>query len=303
MFSYQCEKCGMEVPPAYSECPNCKANAAQAAEAAAGVAQPLQSPPAGGQPTAYPQQGYPVQGYPPQQGYPPPYGYPPQQGYPPQPQGPPQQQGQPVYYTPAGIPPGSVPPAAPPPPMPPTVVGPPPPAPHAQQYHAPPPPAEQKRSGAPPWLVTLLVAVVFLLVGYLAYTQLLPKYRESQSATSLESPGAASEEAPVAGAPHKLNKHLELAGIRIVEEGRKAVVRLTVVNHSAAELNDIVGVVELHTTAEKSGSGPLGQIPLKLASLGAYEAKEVSLPFATKLRAYEMPDWQFVRAELKEGAR
>jgi hypothetical protein len=151
--------------------------------------------------------------------------------------------------------------------------------------------------------VTLLVAVIFSLGGYVAYTEFLPKYRASQAAASLESPAAATQEAPVAGAPHRLNKYLEVSGVRIVEEGRKPVVKLTVVNHSAAELTDISGVVELHTTAEKAGSTPLGQVPLKVASIGAYESKDVSIPFTTKLRAYEMPDWQFVRAELKEAGR
>jgi hypothetical protein len=190
--------------------------------------------------------------------------------------------------------------------MPPTVVGPPPPQPHAAPpYYAPPPPSHpqpQPRTGTPPWLVTLLVAVIFLLGGYVGYTQLLPKYRGSQTAP-FEAPGTAAEQAPAAGAPHKLNKYLEVTGVRIIEEGRKPVVKFMLVNHSAAELTDINGVVELHTTAEKSGSGPIGQVPLKLNSIGAYESKEVSLPFATKLRAYEMPDWQFLRAELKEVSR
>jgi hypothetical protein len=32
-------------------------------------------------------------------------------------------------------------------------------------------------------------------------------------------------------------------------------------------------------------------------SLGPYESKEIKAPLSTRLRVYELPDWQFLRAE------
>lgn len=79
MFTWICPQCGKEVPPAYTDCPNC------AEKAAALAAQPSQPPPVPvGQPAAPPPQ-YPN----PPQAQPP---YPPQQQYAPPPQG---------YYIPA----------------------------------------------------------------------------------------------------------------------------------------------------------------------------------------------------------
>ena len=40
-------------------------------------------------------------------------------------------------------------------------------------------------------------------------------------------------------------------------------------------------------------------IPFSLASLGAYETKDISAPLKTKLRAYELPDWQFIKTQVQ----
>jgi hypothetical protein len=38
---------------------------------------------------------------------------------------------------------------------------------------------------------------------------------------------------------------------------------------------------------------------VKVAALGPYEAKEVETTVKSALRAYELPDWQFLRAEFE----
>ena len=97
MFTWICPQCGKEVPPAYTDCPNCAEKAAQAAQQAAQApapppAQPepapayvppppFQQPAPQYQPPPPQYQAPPYQApqYPPQAPPPPPYNYPPQQ--------------------------------------------------------------------------------------------------------------------------------------------------------------------------------------------------------------------------------
>ena len=86
MFTWICPQCGKEVPPAYTECPNCAANAAQGGKPDQPPPVPAAQP---GPPPAYappPPPGYPPQPPPPQYAYPPPQ--------------------QPQYAAPPGPPPG-----------------------------------------------------------------------------------------------------------------------------------------------------------------------------------------------------
>ena len=109
-----------------------------------------------------------------------------------------------------------------------------------------------------------------------------------------ESPGA------VLPATHKYSKYIEVAGIRIIEENKKPALKLLLINHSGAELADVVGKVELKATTAKPEDPAVGAVEVKLPSIGPYESKELSAPLKTTLRAYELPDWQFLRGTLVE---
>ncbi|MEZ5354276.1 MAG: hypothetical protein R2762_16690 [Bryobacteraceae bacterium] len=49
----------------------------------------------------------------------------------------------------------------------------------------------------------------------------------------------------------------------------------------------------------KDGGKEVGEMPFALAQLRSFDAQEIEGPLKTSLRAYELPDWQFVRAELR----
>ena len=130
--------------------------------------------------------------------------------------------------------------------------------------------------------------------GYAFYTLVLNKHGVAAS-TATEAPAAPDRAAAPAGRrTQALMKHLEAAGVRILEENRKPVIRLMVVNHSSTELTQLAGNVVLTT----DGQGELASIPFNLASLGPFESKEISAPLKTKMRAYELPDWQFIKAKV-----
>lgn len=173
-----------------------------------------------------------------------------------------------------------------------------------QSYPSEPYPAEPRR-GTPAWLVMAGVAAVLGAILALGYLVLLPKLRSTPPEQAKQAPPVQMETAgtpaPAASAAtHRYAKYIEVAGIRIVEENKKPVLKMLLVNHSGAELPDVAGRVELRSTKAAPGAAAIGAVEVALPSIGPYESKEVSAPLKTSLRAYELPDWQFLRAALAE---
>jgi len=126
-------------------------------------------------------------------------------------------------------------------------------------------------------------------------------WRQSRQATPAAAPNqaaqiAAAETVPTTQSNPEL-KDLELLGFRLTEDDKqKPFVQFVVVNHSGADLGtlslkgDLKGIVNhgMQTVGTFEFSTPLN----------AYESKEVKVPLETRLRVYELPDWQFLRAEI-----
>lgn len=93
-------------------------------------------------------------------------------------------------------------------------------------------------------------------------------------------------------------KYIELVGFRVTEKGAgHLVVQFGVVNHSEADVGDVKMTVHLTTTAAKPGDPPLITFPAQVSRLGPNELKDVMVEVPTKLRVYELPDWQFLKAD------
>jgi hypothetical protein len=76
-------------------------------------------------------------------------------------------------------------------------------------------------------------------------------------------------------------------------------VQFGVVNHSEADIGDLKLDISLRTSAAKPGEPPLITFPAKIPSLGPSELKQVTVEVPTKLRVYELPDWQFLRGDFQ----
>ncbi len=99
---------------------------------------------------------------------------------------------------------------------------------------------------------------------------------------------------------HPLAKYLELSGYRITETAPgKLSIKLAVVNHSEADIGDLTLKIKLITTAAKPDEPPITEFEAKVPALGPQELKDVTATAATKLRIYELPDWQFIRAAVE----
>lgn len=160
-------------------------------------------------------------------------------------------------------------------------------------------PETTRGKGLPTWLVTLLVAAIAVGVIYGGV-----KLLGNRNGSSADSGALAMDQASVkTDSSNPYAKFLEVTGLRIVEdEKRHARAQFLVVNHSTAELPDLELRVTISTTTSKPGDDPLAVLTVKTGGVPANGSKDVSAPLKTKLRAYEMPDWQFLKASFAIAA-
>ncbi len=101
-----------------------------------------------------------------------------------------------------------------------------------------------------------------------------------------------------ANGKHPLAKYVELSGFRLAESGAgKLKIKFVAINHSDADLGDLTVKVRLVTNAFKEGDEPVSIFEAKIPSLGPGEFKDVTATGTTKFKLYELPDWQFLRAD------
>src|SRR5271154_3379363 len=99
---------------------------------------------------------------------------------------------------------------------------------------------------------------------------------------------------------HPLAKYVELVGFRLTEAGGgKLRVKFAVVNHSEADIGDLGVKVRLTTSSAKPEDPPIAVFDVKVPTLGPEEIQDVSATIPSKLRVYELPDWQFLKAEFE----
>lgn len=174
-------------------------------------------------------------------------------------------------------------------------------APAAERWPRPLPP-ESKSISLPPWLMSIVFAILFIGLGAGAYFGIKHFSGSGEAATGAP-PAALQKASSSAGANAKasaLQKYVEVVGLRLTEEpNKKPQVRFVVVNHSGAEIADLAGNVNLWARTAKSDEEAVGTFSFKIASLGPYETKEMSGLLSTKLRVYELPDWQNLVPEVQ----
>jgi len=136
--------------------------------------------------------------------------------------------------------------------------------------------------------------LVLLLASLLAACSTSP----TPDAKQTKRAGAPLAVASVISNKHPLAKYLEIAGFRVSEGGAgKLTVKFAVINHSDADITELKMKVKLTTTAAKPEDPPIAEFEAKVPPLGPQEVKDATGTATTKLRIYELPDWQFMKAE------
>jgi hypothetical protein len=176
-------------------------------------------------------------------------------------------------------------------------VQPPPPPPAAAPYATPPYMLPPPRAGLPVWLLTIIFALGFLGLGAGVYWLVHNVHGSSQAATSAP---IVDVSAKGSGQDHPLQKYVEVTGVRFMQNGKKQTeARFVVVNHSGADITGLAGNVNIWGRTNSSEEEAAGTFTFRVPSLGPYDSKEMTAPVSTKLKVYELPDWQNVSTQVQ----
>jgi len=141
--------------------------------------------------------------------------------------------------------------------------------------------------------ITLAASISILALVLAGCSSPAPTSAGKQPAVQITGPATTSNK-------HPLAKYIELAGFRLSEsKPGQLEVKFVAVNHSEAELGDLGVNIQLQTTAAKAGDPPVAQFQATIPALSPLEIHDVSAKVSTKMRIYELPDWQFLRAEFE----
>ncbi len=158
------------------------------------------------------------------------------------------------------------------------------------------PPAPEPRAGLPTWLLTVLCTAGFALLIVGAYSVFGSHHSATTPSATVESPAAKP-----GAAANPWQKYVEVSGLRFVEDPKhkgKVLARFMITNHSSVELNSIAGNVTIWASTKRSEEDAQGSFAFS-TSVPPYESKEVTAPLNTKLRIYELPDWQNMTTDLQ----
>jgi hypothetical protein len=146
--------------------------------------------------------------------------------------------------------------------------------------------------------MAILFTLAFLGVGSGIYW-VVNALRSRGQATSV-----AAVESPAAKPGAKTNpyqKYVEVSGIRFAEDPKhkgQVTVKFMLTNHAEADIGGLAGNVTLWGRTQKSEEDAQGTFSFH-ADLKAFESTELTAPLITKLKIYELPDWQNATPDLQ----
>jgi hypothetical protein len=144
--------------------------------------------------------------------------------------------------------------------------------------------------------MSLGVALALLILLGGAY-YLLQRSGTSNPAekAGLENPSNASKQK----VSNPLQKYIEVVGLRMITENKKPVAKFVVVNHSSTEIADLAANVTLWASTSRSEEDSVGSFSFKVPDIGANQSRDLTVPLKTKLKMYQLPDWQNTTAEIE----
>jgi hypothetical protein len=163
------------------------------------------------------------------------------------------------------------------------------------------PAAPPRKAPLPGWLLAVVFSGVFVALlagGFLIYQEIQARRAAPpRQAAAFQPPSLPSPEQVKA---HRLAAHIEVTGLRLTEDAKQnAFVQFVVVNHWPAEVADLGATVNLKAVSMKGEQQPVGTFSFKIPLIGPYESRDLKVPLNTKLRVYELPDWQFLRVDVQ----
>jgi len=158
-------------------------------------------------------------------------------------------------------------------------------APAPPQYLPPPP-----NNRPPVWLTGVAIGVIVAIVGLAIYWFFGRGPSTSAVIETPAKPGAAGE--------NPLQKYIEVTGIRFSPISKGVQVAFMVINHSDSDVVGLTGTATISAHTDKGQDEPVGTVKFQ-TSMGPQSSKELQLPFETKKKLMELPDWQNVSVKVE----
>jgi hypothetical protein len=96
-----------------------------------------------------------------------------------------------------------------------------------------------------------------------------------------------------------IQKYIEVSGVRFVQDAKKrTMAKFVIVNHSDSDINGLAGNVTIWGRTQKSEEDAQGTFSFS-THLGPMETQELTVPLKTKLKIYELPDWQNITTDVQ----
>lgn len=142
----------------------------------------------------------------------------------------------------------------------------------------------------------VLFACAFLGIGAAVYFGIQHFSRTNPAEKAgLENPANPSR----AKVSNPLQKYVEVVGIRLVSDKKKPAAKFIVVNHSNSEISDLSATVTLWASTSRSEEDSVASFTFRIPTIGPSQSKELTEPLKTKLKMYELPDWQDSNADVQ----
>jgi hypothetical protein len=177
------------------------------------------------------------------------------------------------------------------------------PPPAQTHQYAPPPqyqqPPQHRGMNLPVWLMTILFALA--IGGVVAgVVWLLPGNRGSAGTGPTPSATVESPAAKPGTKTSSLQKYIEISGVRFIQDAKKktTMAKFVIINHSDSDINGLAGNVTIWGRTQKSEEDAQGTFTFS-TNLGPMETQELTVPLKTKLKIYELPDWQNITTDVQ----
>ncbi|MGA2195522.1 MAG: hypothetical protein ABSH40_09650 [Bryobacteraceae bacterium] len=151
----------------------------------------------------------------------------------------------------------------------------------------------------PTWALGVLFTMAFLgvlLGAYAIVTRNHASNREAAAATNVDNP-AAKPGTKV----NALQKYIEVSGLRFsTDKQDKKVINASfvLINHSDVDVDRLTGNVTVWGRTRNSEEDAVGTFAF-MTSIPATTSKELVMPFNTKLKFIELPDWQNITVDVQ----